>query len=104
MDTIVKKLTEIESAASAIVHHAESQKEVLEREYQAKRKSFDEGMERQTTASVEKIRGELDQNLKKLSIGRENSGDDSITALQKEFEESHTQYAQDILKRITEVS
>ncbi len=32
MDSIVKKLTEIESAASAIVRHAESQKEVLERE------------------------------------------------------------------------
>lgn len=104
MHTIVKKLTEIESAASAIVRHAESQKEVLEHEYQAKRKSFDEGMERKTMAQVEKIRHELEQNLKKLSDDRENCSDDSITALRKDFEESHARYAQDILKRITEVS
>ena len=104
MDSIVKKLTEIESAASAIVRHAESQKEVLEREYRAKRKSFDEAMERKTMAQVEKIRGELERNLGSLSVGQENCGDDSVAALQKEFEESHTQYARDILKRITEVS
>ena len=104
MDSIVKKLTEIESAASAIVRHAESQKEVLEREYQAKRKSFDEAMERKTMAQVEKIRGELERNLGSLSVGQENCGDDSVAALQKEFEESNTQYARDILKRITEVS
>ncbi len=104
MDSIVKKLTEIESAASAIVSHAESQKEALEREYQAKRKTFDEKVERQTMAHVEEIRGELEQNLKKLSVGHENSSDDSIAALRKDFEESHTQYARDILKRITEVS
>ena len=32
MDSIVTKLTEIESAASAIVAHAEAQIEVLDRE------------------------------------------------------------------------
>lgn len=104
MDSIVKKLTEIESAASAIVRHAESQKEVLEREYQAKRKAFDEKVERQTSAQVDEIRGELEANLKKISVGRENGSDASIIALQKDFEESHTRYAKDILKRITEVS
>ncbi len=83
MDSIVKKLTEIESAASAIVRHAESQKEVLEREYQAKRKSFDEAMERKTMAQVEKIRGELERNLGSLSVGQENCGDDSVAALDR---------------------
>ena len=34
MDSIVKKLSEIESAASSIVEHAEVQKEVLDKEYQ----------------------------------------------------------------------
>ena len=42
MDSIVNKLTEIEDAASAIVAHAETQKEILDREYEEKRKAFDE--------------------------------------------------------------
>ena len=39
MDSIVNKLTEIEDAASAIVKHAEEQKEVLNREYDEKKKA-----------------------------------------------------------------
>ena len=42
MDSIVNRLTEIEDAASAIVQHAEDQKEELNREYEEKRKAFDE--------------------------------------------------------------
>lgn len=104
MDSIVKKLTEIETAASAIVSHAESQKEVLEREYQAKRKAFDDDMEQKTMAQVREIRGNLDQNLKALSDTQSGDAGNSIIALQKEYEEMHTQYAQAILERITEVS
>ena len=47
MDSIVNKLTEIEDAASAIVAHAETQKEVLDREYDEKRRAFDEDLEKQ---------------------------------------------------------
>ena len=36
MESIVNKLTEIEEAASAIVTHAEAQKEVLDKEYEEK--------------------------------------------------------------------
>ena len=36
MDSIVNKLTEIEDAASAIVQHAEDQKDALNREYDEK--------------------------------------------------------------------
>ena len=63
MDSIVNRLTEIEDAASAIVRHAEEQKEVLDQEY--------------------------DETL--------------IRTLQEEYEEKHTEYAQEILRHITEV-
>ena len=42
MDAILDKLTEIENAASAIVRHAEEQKDVLGQEFDEKRKKFDE--------------------------------------------------------------
>ena len=38
MDAILDKLTEIENAASAIVRHAEEQKDVLGQEFDEKRK------------------------------------------------------------------
>lgn len=104
MDSIVTKLTEIESAASAIVTHAESQKEVLEREYQAKRKAFDDEIERKTMAQVQEIRSNLEQKQSALLDSQSGGASSSIAALEQEYEQMHTQYARDILKRITEVS
>ena len=46
MDTIVKKLSEIEHAAEAVVSHAEEQKAELEKEIQAERDAYDEELER----------------------------------------------------------
>ena len=50
MDAILDKLTEIENAASAIVRHAEEQKDVLGQEFDEKRKKFDEDLENKTKA------------------------------------------------------
>ena len=93
MDAILDKLTEIENAASAIVRHAEEQKDVLGQEFDEKRKKFDEDLENKTKARLEKIREQLEKEQSRVL----NS------SLRKEYEEKHTEYAHEILRRITEV-
>ena len=93
MESIINKLTEIESAASAIAEHAELQKSVLDKEYEEKRKQFDLDLEQETQAHLQKIREALEAE----------SNDSCVLALKKEYESRHTLYAQEILKRITEV-
>ena len=41
MDSILNKLTEIESAAVSIVQHAEAEKSILDEKYDEKRRQFD---------------------------------------------------------------
>ena len=60
MESIINKLTEIESAASAIAEHAELQKSVLDKEYEEKRKQFDLDLEQETEAHLQKIREALE--------------------------------------------
>ena len=101
MDAILDKLTEIENAASAIVRHAEEQKDVLGQEFDEKRKKFDEDLENKTKARLEKIREQLEKEQSRvLSSG---ASEDTICSLRKEYEEKHTEYAHEILRRITEV-
>ena len=95
MDAILDKLTEIENAASAIVRHAEEQKDVLGQEFDEKRKKFDEDLENKTKARLEKIREQLESS--------SGASEDTICSLRKEYEEKHTEYAHEILRRITEV-
>ena len=103
MDSVINKLTEIEQTASAIVAHAEAEEEKLDREYEEKRKAFDRQMEEETKARIEKIQEGLEHDKENLLTGQENTSRELIASLQKEYEEKHTLYAEDILKRITEV-
>lgn len=103
MDSIVRKLSEIESAASAIIEHAEEQKQALDREYLEKRKRFDAELEDKTTKKILEIQSDLAQKTDSLLKAQIGGRSDTIAALEKEYEERHTWYAQTILKRITEV-
>ena len=62
MDSIVNRLTEIEDAASAIVQHADEQKEALDKEFDEKRKLFDAELEKKTQSRIDAIRSDLEKN------------------------------------------
>jgi ABC-type phosphate transport system auxiliary subunit len=103
MDSIVNKLTEIEDAASAIVKHAEEQKEVLNREYDEKKRAFDHDLDEKTNARLNEIRSDLETKTSQILESQSGSSTELIRSLRKEYEEKHTEYAREILRRITEV-
>lgn len=103
MDSIVNKLTEIEDAASAIVQHAQDQKDALDREFSEKRRAFDEALEKETQARLDEIRSDLKKNTAGILDSQNGASEDTIRALQEEYSQRHTEYAHEILKRITEV-
>lgn len=103
MESIMKKLSEIESAATAIVDHAEAQKAVLDKEYEILRRKFDQDLESQTQARIQAIRQELVGNMTGLLEGQTGTNSDSMAALKEEYNAKHTLYARQILKNITEV-
>lgn len=103
MDSIVEKLSEIESAAAAIVEHAEGQKAVLDEEFRGKRRQFDDELEAKTQKRIGEIRKELEKNTSQLLDSQSGANSSSIQSLEEEYSQKHTQYAQEILKRIAEV-
>lgn len=103
MDSVINKLTEIEDAATAIVSHAEEQKAELDREYEEKRRAFDEELEEETQRKLQAIRDELEEEKERLLNGQSAGSRSSIELLRQEYEENHTKYAREILARITEV-
>lgn len=104
MNSIVKKLSEIENAAVAIVERAEAEKITLEKEIADRRKEFDDSLETETVAKLNEIRSKLvtkmEQELKKQNAASE----ETIRSYTQEYEERHEEYARLILAHITEVS
>ncbi len=103
MDSIVNRLTEIESAAEAIVQHADEEKAQLDREFDEKRKKFDEDLEAKTQARIHEIQNNLEKRTASMLGSQNDASSAAIEALQKEYGERHTEYAHSILERITEV-
>ncbi|MDD3360885.1 MAG: hypothetical protein PHW34_04345 [Hespellia sp.] len=103
MDSIVNKLSEIESAANAIVTHAEKQKDVLEDEYQKKREEFDAKLESDTQKKIDEIRQAMMEKTSSTLGSQSGSSSDTIEAIKREYDQHHTEYAQKILTKITEV-
>ena len=96
MDSIINKLTEIESAASAIVQHAEAEKSALD-------EKFDKKREADTQRQIQEIRDKLEAETSRILSGQSQESQDELNALQKEYDEKHSDYAHEILRRITEV-
>lgn len=103
MDSIVNKLTEIEDTAAAIVQHARDQQDELDKEYEEKRRTFDAELEEKTETRIRAIRDQLEQNTARILDSQNGQSDAAIEALQREYDQRHTEYAREILRRITEV-
>ena len=103
MDSIISKLSEVESAAELIVQHAEEQKHILDEQMKEKTDKFDRELAADTEKKLSEIRagmqGSMDYELERL---REESAK-TINAYKREYELEHERYAQEIIKRITEV-
>ena len=66
MNTVVKKLADIEATAEAIVEHAQTQKSEIEKKIQAQRDRFDAAIEDETRKQLSYIGRLLLQILDRL--------------------------------------
>ena len=70
MDSIISKLSEVESAAELIVQHAEEQKHILDEQMKEKTDKFDRELAADTEKKLSEIRagmqGSMDSELERL--------------------------------------
>ena len=85
------------------MEQAQEQKSEIEKEIQAKRDAFDQQLEEDTRRQLSEIRAEGEQKMNALLEEEREKNSYMIENLKKEFEESHTIYAQAILKKVLEV-
>lgn len=102
MDHIVKKLSEIEHAAEAVVNHAELEKSELEVRIQNERNQFDKQLEDHTQKELSDIQKGLKRQMDDIIARQNRKNQTAIEDLKKDFEEKHTAYAERIVRRIIE--
>ena len=83
MDSILNKLTEIESAAVSIVQHAEAEKAILDEKYDEKRRQFDLELESETKKQIQAIQDDLQKKTSQILSSQSDESLAQINALQK---------------------
>ena len=89
MDHIVKKLSEIEHAAEAVVEHAELEKSELEERIQNERNQFDKQLEDHTQKELNDIHKGLNRQMDEILARQNRKNQTAIEELKKDFEERH---------------
>lgn len=103
MNSIISKLSEIETAATAIVKHAESEKDRLDQKMQKDQQRFDEDLAASTKEKLDAIQQNLTSKMNTQLQQLQSESERTIHSLTREYEIKNEQYAHEILKRITEV-
>lgn len=103
MNSIISKLSEIETAATAIVAHAESEKDNLDQKMREEQKQFDEELAASTEEKLDRLQQNLASKMNTQLELLKSESEQTIRSLTREYETKHEQYAHEILKRITEV-
>lgn len=104
MNSIVEKLSEIETSAVSIVNHAESEKERLDADMARRRREFDESLKADTASRLARIREDLESKMTYELQKQKQTSDNIIQAYEQEYEQNHEIYARDILAKMIEVT
>lgn len=103
MDSIVKKLSEIETSAVSIIDHTKIEKDSMKNDMLEQQKKFDAELEENTLNELNSIRNRLEQKMEDELKKQQQMSADTIKAYESEYKTQHEIYAHNILSHITEV-
>lgn len=103
MDSIVRKLSEIEHAAVNVVQNADAQKGQYDEEIKQKRKIFDDELAAKTADKIAAIQADLKKRMDEEVTRLQKDSEDAIAGFEQEYKEHHEEYAAQIIKHMTEV-
>ena len=96
MDTVIEKISEIESAATSIMEHANEQKKTFAKEMEDRTAAFDAQLEEETEKEIKELRAGMEINMNKRLEDQQKKLKRILESMEKNFEAHHTQYAKEL--------
>lgn len=100
MDTVIEKISEIESAASAIMEDASEQKKAFAKEMEERTAAFDAQLEAETNKRIEELRARMEIEMNDRLEKQQNDSKKVLRALEKRYQEHHVQYVEELFKKM----
>lgn len=101
MEKVVKKLSEIEAAAVAIMDNANSKKKELSDKMDIKISEFDKKVDAETAQMLSELTKKLQTETEQELLELKNCTQQTLNALDDEYNKNHSALAEQILNTIT---
>lgn len=98
LTNIIAEISQIEERATTLIAMANEEKNSLSKAHEQRIKEFDETLKQQTQSKILAIQEELQIQMKQeLDVQRAKTNE-LLDAIESEFQNTHTQLAQEIVK------
>ncbi len=94
MDTVIEKISEIESAATSIMNDANERKKAFAKEMEERTAEFDAQLEAETNKKIEELRASMEINMNDRLEKQRSDLKKILEAMEKRYEDHHTQYVE----------
>lgn len=103
MNTIIKKLSQIEEKSVEIIANGTSEKRALTEEYERRAKTFDEALNRKSEQKLSALRSSMEADINARIKEQEEEADNAIKRLEHHYETHHKSYVDHLFRKMTEV-
>lgn len=98
MDTIINKISDIESAAAAIMEDANVRKKAFSEEMDQKTAAFDKELEAETAAKLDALRSRMEVEMQEKLAEQRASAEQILDLMVKNYESHHETYARELFQ------
>jgi len=102
MDTVINKISEVESAASAIMDEANDQKKAFAEAMNDKTIAFDHELEAETNKKLQALQTKMELEMQARLADQKEFVEHLLTKLEHNYEECHSQYVDRLFQALLE--
>jgi len=102
MDTVINKISEVESAASAIMDEANNQKKVFAESMNDKTMAFDRELEIETNKKLKALQAQMKTEMEARLAEQKDFVEHLLMKLEHNYEEHHNQYVERLFQQLLE--
>lgn len=100
MDTVIRKISEIEATASSVMEDANARKKAFAREMEEKTADFDKKLDDQTSRKIKDLRAKMEIEMNSKLSKQKADADAMLLRMKKNYEDHHKEYARALFQSL----
>ena len=100
MDTVIKRISEIEQSAVAVMDDAAARKKAFAAEMEEKTRRFDQTADEETEKKLQSLRREMETRMNLELSGQKAEAEKQLAQMEKNYELHHESYVKKLFQEL----